>query len=505
MLASMIDLPPKQAAERLNILLLEPESRTLDFKRMGKNQSTRMLETICAFANTDGGIVVIGIGDAKDLKRGTPSSARLFGIEENPEAFDDLRRQIMQRFEPTLDSPQWTSLPCTLHNGEQGHVVEVRVKKSAQVHSIAGGGTWIRMDASNRIMSAAEITELSYRRGTRSATKDAVAVSFALLETDTWRQFVAARGLSPGSLSEQLQKIGLADDSNGELRPTLAAVLLFAEEPGSLLAAQGTRADVRVLVFDGKIVVPSATPNYRKPPKTIRGPLIEQIDRVVRLVLDELAQGVTLSGSGFQAKHEYPVRVVKEAIVNAVIHRDYRLNRDIFIRIFDDRIEVESPGTFPANITPENIHRAGSRARNPLVATNLREFPNAPNIDAGEGVKAMFAEMDAAKRYPPQYRQSTDTAVEHITLTLFNLERPTAWNEVSHWIDSHGPIGNGQLREIAKVEVTEASRMLKEWVQQGVLEALPDRGRRNAAYRKPNTSSESSLFADTAANNPFIK
>ncbi len=182
--------------------------------------------------------------------------------------------------------------------------------------------------------------------------------------------------------------------------------------------------------------------------------------------------------------------------MNAVIHRDYRLNRDIFIRIFDDRIEVESPGTFPGNITAENIVRAGSKARNPLVATNLREFPNAPNIDTGEGVKAMFAEMDEAKRYPPQYWQSTEAAVEHITLTLFNLERPTAWDEVSHWIDKNGPIGNSQLREIAKVDLAGASLMLREWVQQGLLVPLPDRGRKNAAYAKPATTQTPDLFAN---------
>ena len=85
--------------------------------------------------------------------------------------------------------------------------------------------------------------------------------------------------------------------------------------------------------------------NLRKPPKTIGGPLIEQIDTAVRAVLDELAQGLTLASSGFKTRHKYPERVVKEAIVNAVIHRDYRLNRDIVIRVFDDRITVESPAT----------------------------------------------------------------------------------------------------------------------------------------------------------------
>jgi ATP-dependent DNA helicase RecG len=92
--------------------------------------------------------------------------------------------------------------------------------------------------------------------------------------------------------------------------------------------------------------------------------------------------------------------------------------------------------------------------------------------------------------------------VEHITPTLFNLERPTAWDEVSHWIDKNGPIGNSQLREIAKVDVTEATRMLKEWVPQGVLTALADRGRHNAADSKLAAPQAGGLFADELANKP---
>ena len=76
------------------------------------------------------------------------------------------------------------------------------------------------------------------------------------------------------------------------------------------------------MVYDGKAVLPGATPNLRKQPKTVRGPLVDQIDAAVTLVLDELAQGLTLSGSGFKTQHVYPERVVKEAIVNAVVHRD---------------------------------------------------------------------------------------------------------------------------------------------------------------------------------------
>ena len=347
------------------------------------------------------------------------------------------------------------------------------------VHSVVGDGTWVRMEASNREMSAAEIAEMHYRRGVRSAASEPVPLD--LLETDTWRAFVAARRLKAGSFAEQLQRIGLAAKVGAEVQPTRAAVLLFAEEPGGLLAAFDTRADIRVMVYDGKAAVPGATPNLRKAPKTVRGPLIEQIDRAVKVVLDELAQGLTLSGSGFRTKHVYPERVVKEAIVNAVIHRDYRLNRDIFIRIFDDRIEVESPGVFPGNITEANIARAGSKARNPLIAQNLREFPIAPNIDAGEGVKMMFAEMAAAQLYPPQYRQNTGTAVESVTLTLLNLERPSVWDEVSDWLDRHGAIANADLCRIAGVDTLKASKMLSAWREQGLLAPIPDRAKRKMA------------------------
>ena len=497
----MIDITPAQAAPRIINLLAARESRTLDFKRVSGKMVGKALETICAFANTDGGILALGVTDEKQ-ESGT---ARLYGIEENPEALDELIRKVRTQFHPPIETISFVRLPCTLRDGNAGHVVLVRTPKSDKMHSIVDDGTWTRLDAGNREMTAAEITELSYRRGVRSAESEPVAVPLELLETETWRSFVAVRGLRSGSFVEQLQRIGLALRVGNEVQPTRAAVLLFADEPGSLLASHGSRADIRLMIYDGKQVVPGATPNLRKTPNTIRGPLIEQIDTAVKMVLDELAQGLTLSGSGFKTKHLYPERVVKEAIVNAVIHRDYRLNRDIFIRLFDDRIEVESPGVFPGNITPANVDKAGSKARNPLVAQNLREFPIAPNIDAGEGVKMMFAEMASAKLYPPQYRQNTEAAVESVTVTLLNLERPTVWDEVSHWIDTHGEIANRQLREITKLDTLEASRMLRTWVAQGVLVALPSASRQQARYTKPMRSVEQVDPLSNAPDNELPK
>lgn len=490
----MIDLSPTQAADRITALLAAPESRTLDFKRISGKQS-RMYEAVCAFANSEGGLLVIGIGDAKAMKPGDKPQSRLFGIEENPEGFDDFRRELLHRFTPAITKLHWIRLPCTLHNGQPGHVVLLRVEKSDQIHSVVGNGTWTRMDASNREMSAAEIADLAYQRGVRSAETEPVAVALTLLDTPVWHSFVASRGLRAGTQAEQLLRIGLADrvlqvDGSEEVLPRRAAVLLFAEEPGSLLAAFGGRADLRVMVYAGKEMGINAVPNLRKPPKTIRGPLIEQIDWAVKAVLAELAQGLTLASSGFKTRHQYPERVVKEAIVNAVIHRDYRLNRDIMVRVFDDRVVVESPGLLPGAITAANIQYARSKARNPLIALNLREFAVPPNIDDGEGVRMMFGEMAAAQLYPPQYRQNTDAAVETLLLTLFNEDRPAVWTEVNDWMERNGPIANADVCRIASVDTLKASKMLRGWVDRGLLEPLPGRVRSNAAYRKPTQADE---------------
>ena len=461
------------------------ETRLLEFKRVSGKMVGKALETIGAFANTDGGLLVLGLAELKDYK----GLARLFGLEENAEAVDELERKLGTAFLPPLGGVQLLRLATALHNGvavgQRGQLLVVQVPRSDHVHSLVGGGTYTRLERGNRELSAEEITELSYRRGTRSAAAEPVPVALERLNTQAWQRFLQRRGPLSGSHAEQLLNIGLAVEVDGKVLPLRAAVLLFADEPGSLLMAHGTRADLRVLVFDGKLAVPGTDPNYRKPPRSIRGPLIDLIDRAVNVVMDELSQGVIHSGSGFKARHVYPERVVKEAIVNAVAHRDYRLNGDIFVRIFDDHIEVESPGLLPKGITPVTIRQSGSKARNALIAATLRDFPQPPNLDAGEGVRMMFSEMERAKLYPPQYRENRDAAVETLTVLLLNRERPTAWDEVSDWLDRHGTIANADVVRISAVDTLRASKLLVGWREQGLLVALPGRSKRNMAYAKP--------------------
>jgi ATP-dependent DNA helicase RecG len=501
---NILTLSDEYAAKFVAQWLPADETSQLEFKRVSGKMVGKAIETLCAFANADGGLLVLGLADLKEYK----GTARIFGVEENAEAVDELVRKLRTEFLPPLRGVQLWRLPCNLHNGpaksRQGHLMVVRVLRSAQVHSLAAGGTYTRLHRGNRELTAEEITELSYRRGTRSAAAEPVPIALERLNTQAWHRFLQRRGPLSGSFTEQMLSIGLAMEIDGGVQPLRAAVLLFADEPGGLLAAHGTRADVRVFVYDGKAAVPSATPNLRKEPKTIRGPLIDQIDRAVTVVMDELAQGVTLSGSGFRTRHLYPERVVKEAIVNAVVHRDYRLNRDTYVRIFDDHIEIESPGLLPKGITPATIRHAGSKTRNDLIAANLRDFPEPPNLDAGEGVRMMFAEMARAQLYPPQYRENTAAAVESLTVVLLNHERPTAWDEVSNWLDRHGTIANADVVRIAGVDTLRASKLLAAWREQGLLVPLPGRAKRNMAYAKsqvPPVGEVDGLFTEAAEKN----
>ncbi|GGI19968.1 ATP-binding protein [Oxalicibacterium faecigallinarum] len=478
----MPPLPDAVANSLLEAVLTGQETLQLETKRVSGKMVGKALQTICAFANSHGGWLMLGV---EDFDKGTGRD-RLYGIQENPEAIDELLRKMRTQFAPSITGLKSWMLWTELRDGKQDQLIVIQVPPSDKVHSIIDGGTWLRLPASNREMNASEITELSYRRGVHSAESEPVDVDFDLLDTATWRLFMQGRGLSSTGLADQLYRIGLAKKSNGVLKPLRAAVLLFADYPGALLAASGTRADVRVFHYKGIVDQAGDVPNLKKPPKTFSGPIYQLISQVDAYVLDELAQGLTLAASGFDTVHRYPARVVKEAITNALIHRDYHLNRDVIIRIFDNRLEVISPGLFAGRITAATVQKMGSFARNPLIASNLREFPVPPNVDAGEGVRMMFSLMRDGNLYPPQYREQRDQAQEAIVVTLLNEERPPVWEQVSDWMDRNGPISNNELCKIANLDTLKASRQLQRWVLQGLLISDDTRGKRNTVYRKPS-------------------
>lgn len=455
------------------------ESISFETKRVSGKMVRKALETIVAFANTEGGFLVLGMEDYSKAK----GTDRLIGIKENQEAVDELRQKVQHQIIPPIDDLTWTLLNCGLHDGNPGEIIIINVPKSPKVHSIVEDGTWKRLDKGNREMTASEINELCFSRGVISAESELVDIPFELLHTDSWKSYCENRGISSGDIKDRMFRIGLARKKNDVILPTRSAILCFVEDPSGILSS---KTAVRVFHYAGTRIEHGAIPNLLKQPKTITGPLIKQITDAYAYVINEIAKGLTLAKSGFETVHRYPTRVIREAITNAVIHRDYHINRDVHIRIFDNRIEVESPGLFPGNISTDTIEFAGSFSRNPLIVNCLREFPEPPNIDAGEGVRMMFATMRAQGLYPPFYFSRRDS----IVVFLLNEERPPIWEQVSNWIDRNGFNTNGQLCSIASVDTLKASKMLKKWVGMEMLEVDMSKGKKNARYRKAGSAVE---------------
>lgn len=97
----------------------------------------------------------------------------------------------------------------------------------------------------------------------------------------------------------------------------------------------------------------------------------------------------------------------------------------------------------------------------------------------------MFAEMRAANLFPPFFAENREASQPSVVVTLLNEERPPIWEQVSDWVDRDGPLANSDLCRIASVDTLKASKMLKRWVEQGVLLKDDSGGKRNTTYRKP--------------------
>jgi len=199
---------------------------------------------------------------------------------------------------------------------------------------------------------------------------------------------------------------------------------------------------------------------------------------------------------GFEIVHRYPVRVLREAITKAVIHRDYHIPSDIQVRIFSDRVEVESPGLLPGPVTPANIWKVSPYNRNPLIVNHLRDFPDPPNLDAGEGVRMMFDTMWQSGLYFPLYLTQPRIEKDAVLVVVLNENRPTAWDQVSDFIEKNGSISNREVRTIIGSGVLEASKQLREWVQKGLLVVTnPEAAKQQRRYSKSGTPPEAPLFS----------
>ena len=472
------------------------ETTTIEFKRLeGDRVVSKIMETIVAMANTDGGTIVLGVDDPEKTSRS--GEQRVYGIEENIELFDEIRRKAAH-IQPGL-SLHWPPR-LLVTNDTMRSVAVLYVSKSTQYLHEYEGQAYVRLRKGNKRLTAQECVQYSYAKGFQHADKELVDIPINVLETNVYKMWANSVGVSDRSIADALIATGLGrkNEQTDKTLPTRAAVMLFADFPSLVL---DTKCAVRIFLYEGTVERFKDTPNLLRTPITIDGPTIDLIRRAQETVLDFLRTGVRVS-SGFITTYILPERAIKEAITNAVIHRDYHIQRDIEVRIFEDRVEIESPGLLPYNITRANIGRVRADGyRNSLLVKHLRVFPSPPNLDHNEGVPAMRQVMSANNLYPPLFLIPDSRPA--VMLILWNEERASEWEKVQQYLSNNLYINNHTARTVTGVvQVHEMSKKFAQWTKQGLLQRVPSdvRVKKGVKYRLSDISDERILLTGATAN-----
>ena len=329
------------------------EGRSVEFKR-GPGDLRDIGKAICAFANTDGGLIIVGIDDG-----GT-----IVGVKEHPETMQERLTSFLQT---ACSTP--VSARCGRQETRDGWVHWIEVLRQRGFEPLRyRQRVWIRRERSSVQPSPSELQDLFNAFGFVMTEEQVIPAAGADdIDPEVVHAFLRAQGLDmeqwpQPDFTDDLRNLDVLDEVDGALHATLFGLMAFGKEPQAYpqtrsffvecTAYSGAdRGSQVLLVGEGK------------------GRLDEQVRRTMgwtrslgrrEVYGDVVRQDVPL----------LPTRALREAIVNAVIHRDYTITGSkVMVDVFCDRIEVTSPGALPNRMTIDKVRRGGRpRSRNESMA-----------------------------------------------------------------------------------------------------------------------------------------
>jgi ATP-dependent DNA helicase RecG len=449
-----------------------------DVKAIEKKPSS-LTEDISAFANADGGDLYIGI-DEFEVSGIKTRSWRGFS---NPEAANAYC-SVFDSLYPSGSEFQYEFLEC---DGLPGLVLHVVVNKTRGVTMASNNIPYLRRNAASMPQNSIELRRrLDFAKGVHSFENENANAELSLVtESNVIRRFI--ENVVPTAQPEEyLRKQMLIRE--GEV--TVAAVLLFSDEPQPILPK-----NCGIKIYRYKT---TEAEGFREAeafiPKTIEGCLYEQIRSAVS-VTTQLIQEIPKMGAGSEfEKVQYPPETIHEIITNAAIHRDYSIKDDIHIRIFDNRIEIQSPGRLAANMTIKNLTTQRA-ARNGAIQRLLNRFPDPPNRDVGEGIKTANAAMTALGLEKPIFKELE----EAFLVTIKHEKLATAELIIMDYLDTHETVTNKQARKITFIhEDWKVKSIFRGMEQKKMIKQVEGTKTSNTKYRKwttaDNVPMESTLF-----------
>jgi ATP-dependent DNA helicase RecG len=417
----------------------------------------QLAETLVAFANSDGGTIVAGVDTD-----GTINADLIF------EDVQDALGLALSQCRPGVRT-EWEHSEV-----RGGTVIAIRIPRSNELHSLEDGRVLIRSGAENRPLGGAEIRHLAATKSSGDfEVEEASGATFDDLDPEIIAEYRIKRA--------ERQRRPVAEDDVGLLTgigalteegtPTVTGMLLFGRDTLSLLPQSGL---IFVRFAGTELRGPGGLPGYSRR-EEIAGPLPRMIEAAWQVVWEEMRVAAVVKGLVREEKSEYPPFAVREALVNAVCHRDYRLTgRRIEIRMFDDRLEVISPGGLPGYITVDNIVEEHF-SRNPRLVHGLFQWGFIEEL--GLGVDRMIEDMVNAGHPAPEFKDTPYSFTVTLRNTRVRRTMPT-WEsnmnerqlQAMSYIQEHGRITNREYRRLCPDVSAETLRLdLADMVTRGLL------------------------------------
>jgi len=378
----------KMSEKEVKGLLDTVEDHFNDFKSK-QIAPNKLQETFVAFANADGGNIFVGIEDANSQRD------RILGFDE-PEDANAIIATLLENTNPAVENVEIDYVKTP----NNGLILHIDIPKSPKVHYTASGDCFLRTNAQKVKIKGDRITQLSYSKGAEPYEKRAVDVvdTQDILDSEYYRDYLK-RVDTTQAPQVFLKKNRLLTKKDGDFIPNVGCVLLFDEEPqGSL----DTRCAVKVYRLR-TTETEYKREQLQEDPVTIDGALEGVILKTVEKVR-EYVDGASFKDGDNLVKLSYPAEALKEILVNAVIHRDYSLNDDVHVKVYDNRIEILSPGRLPGYMTIANLYEERF-SRNPNLVRLLHRLPNPVNHDIGEGLDTAKNELRKAGLVEPEFEE----------------------------------------------------------------------------------------------------
>lgn len=462
-----VELLPKEASAIIEM----QESWFLDKK--GKDiKPAKLSKTISAFANANGGDIYIGISHQKDKNIYYWDG---FLVEEETNPYITLLEDIM----PTYEDYIIESFICPIYSSLILHIV---IHKTQTIIYATDTKAYVRHGVQNLPCNTDDkLLRLKMDKGLASFEDEATQCVFDEIKNSKVLNGFIRQVVPQSSPYEWLRSQRIMTEN---AKVTVAGVLLYDECPQAILPKQSAIRILRYHTDEKEGTRESLEAGF---PISIEGDIYSLIANTVSKVA-EIVESVDVVGSSKIEAKKYPYVTLHEIITNAVLHRDYSILKDIQVRIFTNRIEIESPGLLPGHITLENILRE-QFSRNPKIVRLISKFPTPPNKDAGEGLNTAFAAMLEMHLQRPKIFETN-----HSVVVIIKHERlADAESIVLEYMETHDTICNSIARQITGI--SDANKMKRVFIrlkEKGYLTIVPGTRSSSTLWMKQDSQNRDS-------------